>query len=67
MGPYEIQRLLGISRSTFRDTVRHPAFPEPLDATLKRGAVWYESEILEWMRRHRTEIKPPLDEEPEGA
>lgn len=66
MGPHEIQALLGITRSTFRDTVRHPAFPEPLDTTMKRGAVWYESEILAWVRQHRPKIKPPIAEEPEG-
>lgn len=66
MGPYEIQQLLGIARSTFRDTVRHPAFPEPLDATLRGGAVWYEAEILAWVAEYRP-ARPPLAEEPESA
>lgn len=62
MGPYEIQQLLGISRSTFRDVARHPDFPEPLDATLKLGSVWYEAEVIEWARVHRPKRMPIAEE-----
>jgi predicted DNA-binding transcriptional regulator AlpA len=65
MGPYEIQQLLGITRSTFRDTVQHPEFPELLDATIRRGAVWYEAEIMEWVREYRPN-RYPLAEDPES-
>ncbi len=65
MGPQEIQRLLGITRSTFRDTVRIPTFPEPLDTTLAGGAVWYEAEILDWVRKHRPK-RVPIAEDPES-
>lgn len=67
MGPYEIQKLLGITRSTFRDTVQHPEFPEPLDTTIRHGAVWYEAEVLEWIRIHRPKAKLPLAEDPEST
>ncbi len=62
MGPWEIQQALGISRSRFREIVRKPDFPQPLDDTLRRGAVWYEREIRAWIHEHR----PELAEDPEG-
>lgn len=65
MGPWEIQQALGVSRSRFREIIRHPAFPEPLDSTLKRGAVWYESEVMAWALEYR-QTRPPLAEDPEG-
>lgn len=63
MGPWEIQQALSISRSRFREIVRKPDFPAPLDDTLRRGAVWYEHEIRAWIQANR----PALDEDPEGA
>jgi prophage regulatory protein len=62
MGPWEIQQALGISRSRFREIVRKDDFPVPLDDTLRRGAVWYEREVLAWIAEHR----PKLAEDPEG-
>jgi predicted DNA-binding transcriptional regulator AlpA len=62
MGPWEIQQALGISRSRFREIVRKDGFPAPLDDTLRRGAVWYEDEVMAWIAANR----PKLAEDPEG-
>jgi hypothetical protein len=34
----------------------------PVDDTLRMGAVWYEDEVMAWIREHR----PPVAEDAEG-
>lgn len=56
MGAWEIQRALGISRTRAREIMHRKGFPDPLDPTLRGGNVWYEDEVMEWIRNNR----PPL-------
>lgn len=62
MGPWEIQRALGVSRTRARELIHRKGFPEPLDPTLRAGNVWYEDEVMAWIRQHRK----PVAEDAEG-
>lgn len=64
VGPAEIQALLGVSRSRFRQIVMHPAFPRPFQ-TLQAGSVWLRSEVERYIAEHR-QPRPPVEDEPEG-
>lgn len=64
VGPAEIQELLGVGRSRFRQIVMHPAFPRPFQ-TLQAGSVWLRSEVEAYIRDHRRP-RPPEDEDAQG-
>jgi hypothetical protein len=63
MGPWEIQRALGVGRTRAAEIMHRKGFPEPLDPTLRAGNVWYEDEVMAWIHANR----PPVAEEPEGT
>ena len=62
MGAYEITRAMGISRSRAYELMKRKGFPDPLDPTLKVGNVWYEDEVMAWIKAW----KKDLAEDPEG-
>jgi predicted DNA-binding transcriptional regulator AlpA len=62
MGAWEIQQALGLARTRAREIMHRKGFPDPVDDTLRMGAVWYEDEVMAWIREHR----PPVDEGSEG-
>lgn len=62
MGPWEIQRALGVGRTRAAEIMHRKGFPEPLDPTLRAGNVWYEDEVMAWIQANR----PPVDEGTEG-
>ncbi|MET8250547.1 hypothetical protein [Micromonospora sp. NPDC005197] len=60
VGAAEIQAMLGVSRSRFRQIVLLPRFPAPFQ-TLIGGSVWLRSDVEKYIRDHR---KPrPADED----
>lgn len=63
MGAWEIQRALGVSRSRAHELMLRAGFPRQLDPTLRGARVYYEDEIMAWIRTHRQEIA----EAPEGS
>ena len=64
MGAWEIQAALGLQSRTYaREIMNRKGFPDPVDDTLRGGAVWYEDEVLAWIAEHR----PRVDEDTEGG
>ncbi|WP_204034096.1 helix-turn-helix transcriptional regulator [Micromonospora qiuiae] len=64
VGPGEIQQMLGVGRSRFRQLVWHPAFPKPFQ-TLMGGSVWLKSEVEAWIAEYR-QPRPPADDDEQG-
>lgn len=61
-GAWEIQQALGVGRSRARELSRRKGFPDPVDDTMRGGAVWYQDEVEAWIAQHRQQ----LAEDPEG-
>ncbi|MEU8265352.1 hypothetical protein AB0C02_32730 [Micromonospora sp. NPDC048999] len=61
VGPAEIQEMLGVGRSRFRQIILHPAFPKPFQ-TLQLGSVWLRSDVVQYIAEHR---RPRLADEDE--
>lgn len=58
MGAWEIQNALGVGRTRAHGIMHRKGFPDPVDDTLRMGSVWYEDEVMEWIRTNR-----PQDDE----
>ncbi len=52
VGAAEIQAMLGVSRSRFRQIVLMPHFPAPFQ-TLIGGSVWLRSDVEKYIREYR--------------
>ncbi|MFI9640809.1 helix-turn-helix transcriptional regulator [Micromonospora sp. NPDC051925] len=64
VGAAEIQQMLGVSRSRFRQIILLPKFPAPFQKLIG-GAVWLRSDVEAYIRDHRRP-KPPADEDEQG-
>ncbi|MFF5214807.1 helix-turn-helix transcriptional regulator [Micromonospora sp. NPDC000442] len=64
VGPGEIQQMLGVGRSRFRQLAMYPTFPKPFQV-LMAGAVWLRSDIEAWIAQYR-QPRPPADEDEQG-
>jgi len=61
-GAAEIRDALGVGRTRAYELMHRKGFPDPADDTLRRGAVWLQDEVEEWIAANRKVIA----EEPEG-
>ncbi|WP_422737207.1 helix-turn-helix transcriptional regulator [Micromonospora sp. WMMD729] len=58
----EILKMLGVSRSRFREIQRHPAFPRPY-AVLTVGSIWLKADVERYIAEHRRPRLADGDEE----
>ncbi|GAA2696622.1 DNA-binding protein [Actinoplanes palleronii] len=55
-GAWEIQDALGVGRSRARELMYKKGFPDPVDDEMRRGPVWFEDEVREWIRANRETV-----------
>lgn len=61
-GAWEIQNALGVGRTRARELMHRKGFPDPVDDEMRRGPVWYEDEVRDWIAENR----PAIAEDPES-
>lgn len=61
VGAAEIQQMMGVSRSRFRQIILLPRFPAPFQKLIG-GSVWLRSDVEAYIRDYRRP-KPPPDED----
>ena len=57
VGPAELTRLLGVSRTRLVQLSSRPDFPEPV-AELVMGKVWALSDVQAWAGRNGRQLQP---------
>ncbi|NBE80747.1 helix-turn-helix transcriptional regulator [Micromonospora rubida] len=64
VGAAEIQQMLRVSRSRFRQIILLPKFPAPFQKLIG-GSVWLRSDVEAYIRDYRRP-RPPADEDTPG-
>ncbi|WP_326558878.1 helix-turn-helix transcriptional regulator [Micromonospora sp. NBC_01796] len=62
VGPYEIQQMLGVGRTRFKQIALRPSFPEPFQR-LHGMQVWLRADIEAWIAEYRPQQAASEDDE----
>ncbi len=57
LGRYELEQVLGLSRTRVVQLIAEPGFPEPL-TELAMGKVWDLADIQQWAEQHGRTLHP---------
>jgi prophage regulatory protein len=58
VGSAEIAEMLGVSKQRVNQMAADPNYPFPRPvAQLRAGRVWRRSDIMDWARQHRRELR----------
>jgi predicted DNA-binding transcriptional regulator AlpA len=60
-GAAEIRDALGVGRTRGFELMHRKGFPDPADDTLRRGAVWFQDEVEQWIAANRTVLDEPTE------